>query len=107
MAVRRKTYVLQPDALDLIAETDPAFKRLDGKPNHAAIEAAAGIAASTLSHIVERRIGLSAKVMAALVGLYMDTAKVGRKAAETRLIDLVDAEPVAGSRHLATAGAAA
>lgn len=86
-AIRRRVYVLRPDALEILAGTDPKLRN-GTAPNRAAIGTAAGIDPTTLLQICNRKIGLSSWVMAALVDLLMSRG-VTQAAAERALFDLV------------------
>lgn len=94
----RPRYVLQDNALRLIADTDPAFRKTDGDVHVAAIGIAAGLDSTTLVHLRKGRIGLSSDVMAALATLYIKKAGIERPAAEGALFDLL-----AGKRAMAVA----
>lgn len=96
-AIRRKAYVLRPDALETLAGTDPKLRKGD-EPNLAAIATAAGIDPTTLYQIRTRKIGLSSWVMAALVEM-RENRGVDRATAEGELFDLVPVAPAAGGRQ--------
>ncbi len=87
-AIKRRTYVLRPGALDDLADAKPGLRTLQGKPNVSAIGAAAGIDPTTLLRLKNKQIGLSAPVMAALVDLQMSRG-MDRVSAEMSLFDLV------------------
>lgn len=91
-AIRRRAYVLRPDALDTLANAGPGLRTPQGEPNVSAIGVAAGIDPTTLLRIKNKQIGLSARAMAALVDLQMGRG-MDRTAAEAALFDLVAVPP--------------
>jgi len=103
-AIRRKMYVLQSDALEILAGDEPALRtRSTGKPNASAISLAAGLDSTTLLQIVNGQIGLSIWVKAALTDLLMQRGH-SRADAENALFDLVDVrEPAATPRKAVVA----
>lgn len=101
-ATHRKAYVLQRDALEILAGDDPALRRADGKPNYENISIAAGLDPTTIWRIMTGKIGLSVWVMAALTDLLM-RRNYNRPDAEAALYDLVNREDVAARREVVPA----
>jgi hypothetical protein len=97
-ATHSKAYVLQRDALEILAGDDPALLRTDGAPNLDAISTAAKLDPTTIWRITTGKIGLSSWVMAALTELLMNRGYT-RADAEAALFDLVDREDAAPRRE--------
>lgn len=101
-ATHRKMYVLQSDALEVLAGDDPALRRADGKPNYENISVAAGLDPTTIWRIMTGKIGLSVWAMAALTDFLMCRGYT-RTGAEAALYDLVDREDVPARREAVAA----